>query len=130
MPWRYIAAERKGPPAKTAPFMRLTSTRKRHNVRLNEMLDGINTLPARLKQLRQASPMSQQELADKSGVSKNHISAIERGHTAVTMDTIVRLSWALDCSIGFLAVGQESQLLNVSINGVTYAPVKQIDSRK
>lgn len=125
MPWRYISAERKGPPDKTTPFMHPTSTRKRHNVRLNRMIDGISTLPARLKQLRQASPMSQQELADKSGVSKNHISAIERGHTAVTMDTIVRLSWALGCSIGFLAVGQESQLLNVSINGVTYAPVKQ-----
>ncbi|WP_199479749.1 helix-turn-helix domain-containing protein [Vibrio harveyi] len=93
-------------------------------MRLNEMLNGINTLPERLKKFRSAAGMSQQELADKSGVSKNHVSSIERGHTAVTMETIVRLAWALDCSIGMLAEGQESQRFDVQINGVTYAPAE------
>ena len=54
----------------------------------------------RLKEVREERKMTQDELAEKSGVSRGTISAIENGTTrATTTKTLIALAQALGTSI-------------------------------
>lgn len=54
----------------------------------------------RLKEVREEKKMTQEELAEKSGVSRGTISAIENGTTrATTTKTLIALAQALSTSI-------------------------------
>lgn len=53
-----------------------------------------------LKEIRTNRKVSQAELAEKSGVSRQTIIAIENGtRISVTTNTLVKLAKALDCSV-------------------------------
>ncbi|MDY5635421.1 MAG: helix-turn-helix transcriptional regulator [Streptococcus orisratti] len=54
------------------------------------------TLKNRLKELRAREKMSQQELADKSGVSRQMISLIERGKVEPSIVVALKLSRVFD----------------------------------
>lgn len=49
-----------------------------------------------LRAIRKAKKMSQEELAEASGVSQGAISKIERGEMNITLETIMQIAKALD----------------------------------
>lgn len=53
----------------------------------------------KLAQLRHESSMMQEELAKKAGISRNHVSGMERGVHKPTLGTLARLANALGCNI-------------------------------
>jgi transcriptional regulator with XRE-family HTH domain len=54
------------------------------------------SLGRRVSGLRNAANMSQQDLADASGVARNYISQIENGHRNISLAIIVSVVSALD----------------------------------
>ena len=62
----------------------------------------------RIKELRLAKLMSQDDLAEKSGIDRTQISKIEKGKVNATLETIEKLSTALDVSI--------KDLMNIDIS--------------
>ena len=54
----------------------------------------------RIRELREAMKMTQEELADKSGVSRGTISALENGYMRnTTSKTLLKLAQALNTSV-------------------------------
>lgn len=54
----------------------------------------------KIKELREAMKMTQEELAEKSGVSRGTISALENGiGRTTTSKTLVKLAQALDTTV-------------------------------
>lgn len=54
----------------------------------------------KIKELREAMKMTQEELAEKSGVSRGTISALENGiDRTTTSKTLVKLAQALDTTL-------------------------------
>lgn len=54
----------------------------------------------KIKELREAMKMTQEELAEKSGVSRGTISALENGiDRTTTSKTLVKLARALDTTV-------------------------------
>ena len=54
----------------------------------------------KIKELREAMKMTQEELAEKSGVSRGTISALENGiDRTTTSKTVVKLAQALDTTV-------------------------------
>ena len=54
----------------------------------------------KIKELREAMKMTQEELAEKSGVSRGTISALENGiDRTTTSKTLVQLAQALDTTV-------------------------------
>lgn len=56
----------------------------------------------RIKQLRRARELSQEELSEKVGISSKYLSSIERGKENPTLDTFIRLALALNVEISEL----------------------------
>ena len=52
-------------------------------------------LGKRIKSLRQSRRMTQEELAEKMGISAKYLSSIERGQENPTLDTMIKLSDSL-----------------------------------
>lgn len=53
----------------------------------------------RLKELREARKLTQQELADKAGIDIRVVGRIERGQVAVTVDTLEKVCKALEIGL-------------------------------
>lgn len=54
----------------------------------------------KIKEVREAKKLTQEELAEKSGVSRGTISALENGTVrTTTTKTLIRLAQALDTSV-------------------------------
>lgn len=53
----------------------------------------------KIKELREKKNMTQEELAEKSGVSRTIISSLENGSPNTTSKTLVRIARALEVSI-------------------------------
>jgi transcriptional regulator with XRE-family HTH domain len=62
---------------------------------LLHMSEIAKALGTRLRELREASGTSQEELADRAGLHRTHISLIERGQRSVRIETLDRLATAL-----------------------------------
>ena len=56
----------------------------------------------RLKQLRATRDMSQADLAERSGVSREYIARLETGHHDPSLSTLVKLAKALKVKPGTL----------------------------
>jgi len=54
------------------------------------------TVARNLKRLRQGAGLSQEELADRAEINRNYVGMIERSENAATVDTLEKLSEALD----------------------------------
>jgi transcriptional regulator with XRE-family HTH domain len=59
----------------------------------------ITTFGFRVRQLRQAKGISQEELAEKAGLDRTYISSIERGKRNISLNNIKRLAKALKVSV-------------------------------
>jgi len=53
----------------------------------------------RIKNLRRSKGLSQEELAEKMGISPKYLSSIERGKENPTLDTFIKLAEALNIVI-------------------------------
>lgn len=63
-------------------------------------LPGVTPLRLRLKELREAKALTQQELADKAGVSRSTIARLETGSLRnATLDMVEKLADALDVNV-------------------------------
>lgn len=54
---------------------------------------------SRIKQLRRAKGLSQEELSEKIGMSSKYLSSIERGNENPTLDTFIKLAQSLGVDI-------------------------------
>ena len=61
----------------------------------------------RVRTLRKESGMSQEELADKAGLHRTYVGAVERGERNVSLINIVRLAHALHVKPSELLEGNE-----------------------
>jgi transcriptional regulator with XRE-family HTH domain len=57
---------------------------------------------ANLRRARQSQCMSQEELADRAGLHRNSIGAMERGETNVPLDSLEAVSLALGLEAAYL----------------------------
>src|SRR5881398_2367727 len=60
-----------------------------------EVFDGRAALAARLRDVRQRRHLTQAALAERAGIDRSYLSAIERARHNVPLDTVCRLAWAL-----------------------------------
>ena len=84
----------------------------------------------RIKELRRSKHMSQETLSEIMGISSKYLSSIERGKENPTLDTLVKLSAALDVEMSgiftFSHQGMTSKELKAFISGA----IKDIDADK
>ena len=50
-----------------------------------------------IKAIREDSRINQQDIADKVGINRSYLSAIENGIFMPTMDILIKIARALDC---------------------------------
>jgi transcriptional regulator with XRE-family HTH domain len=59
-------------------------------------------MAARLKALRERHGMTQEQLAEKSGVGRSHLARLETGRQDPTLSTLEKLAKALGVKVGRL----------------------------
>jgi transcriptional regulator with XRE-family HTH domain len=65
----------------------------------NHAPDTKHLVGSRIKQMRKVRNLSQEELAEKTGMSSKYLSSIERGLENPTFDAFLRISRALDIPV-------------------------------
>ncbi len=65
---------------------------------------------ARLRELRKAKKLSQEALADKAGIHRTFVGRVERGEANITLNSILRITKALEVSLSEFFVGFEEQI--------------------
>lgn len=68
---------------------------------------GRITLGTRIRQLRTEQSLSQEELADRAGLHRTYIGAVERGERNVSLDNILAIAKALKITASELLRGVE-----------------------
>ncbi len=56
----------------------------------------------KLRQQRKKAGITQNELAEKTGVTRVYVGLIERGETSITLEKVYRLAEALKCDVSDL----------------------------
>jgi transcriptional regulator with XRE-family HTH domain len=70
---------------------------------------NLETIGKKIKELRLRKKLTQQQVADLSGISKSMLSKIENGQTASAVATLSKISEALDVSLSWLIDDREEQ---------------------
>lgn len=73
---------------------------------INMYIDLATNVGERIKYYREMKNLTQATLAELSGCSSNHISAIERGLYCTRIDTLIAISDALEVSTDMLLFGE------------------------
>jgi DNA-binding XRE family transcriptional regulator len=66
------------------------------------LVEWLNYISARIRDLRGAARMTQKELAVRSGLPQSHISRLENGQHSPSHKTLVKIAKALEVSLGDL----------------------------
>ncbi|MBU0480871.1 MAG: helix-turn-helix domain-containing protein [Proteobacteria bacterium] len=83
------------------------------------------------KKLRKSKKLTQGELAEKAGISGNHLSRLERGVFQRSIDVVKRLAQVLDVNVYGLLSGEDEASPAVSIkNKELTERVRMIDQLK
>ncbi len=61
--------------------------------------DARRVFASRLRQIRQVTGLSQEELADRAGLHRTYVGSVERGERNISIDNIERLANALEIDI-------------------------------
>lgn len=72
-------------------------------------MDIIHAFGARLQKIRKDSGLSQEKLAELSGLHRTYISSLERGSRNPTLITMQTIACALNVEISFLVTGIEDE---------------------
>lgn len=70
----------------------------------------VRRLGARLRELRDARGLTQEQLGEKAGISWHFVSSIERGRKGATTDTLAKLAALLDVTLSELFLGVDKPL--------------------
>jgi transcriptional regulator with XRE-family HTH domain len=62
-----------------------------------------------VRRLRKAAGYSQESFADRCGVHRTYMGAVERGETNISLDNLERISRALNLSAGELLMDAEKE---------------------
>lgn len=77
----------------------LLSFHYNNRITMKEVMELIEVLIGkRIKEQRKKNKLTQEQLSEKLGISKNHLSAIERGVYRVQIETLVMIINSLDCT--------------------------------
>lgn len=99
------------------------------------MSDIAKQLGERIRQLRNAKHMSQEELSFKAGISPAHLGQIERATKNPTIDTIAKIATALDVAVPDLFTAEllstcptntTAEKINAHLYGMSEAEQKDI----
>lgn len=60
----------------------------------------------RLKELRNIKGMTQEELAEKVNITREHLGRLERGKYGCSIDLLIELSYTLNASTDYLLLGE------------------------
>lgn len=60
----------------------------------------------RLKELRNIKGMTQEELAEKVNITREHLGRLERGKYGCSIDLLIELSYTLNASTDYLLLGR------------------------
>jgi transcriptional regulator with XRE-family HTH domain len=63
-----------------------------------EAASEAQTFGAAVRRFREARKLTQEKLAQAADLTTNYVSDIERGRTMVSLNTILKLSYGLDCA--------------------------------
>lgn len=75
---------------------------------MKQGVDPIRVVAANVRRRRLDQSLSQEELADRCGLHRTYVGAIERGERNVTVNTLFRLADALGCgATDLLRLGEE-----------------------
>lgn len=70
-----------------------------NRITMKEVMELIEVLIGkRIKEQRKKNKLTQEQLSEKLGISKNHLSAIERGVYRVQLETLVMIINCLGCT--------------------------------
>ena len=70
-----------------------------NRITMKEVMELIEVLiEKRIKEQRKKNKLTQEQLSEKLGISKNHLSAIERGVYRVQIETLVMIINCLGCT--------------------------------
>ena len=70
-----------------------------NRITMREVMEFIEVLIGkRIKEQRKKNKLTQEQLSEKLGISKNHLSAIERGVYRVQIETLVMIINCLGCT--------------------------------
>jgi transcriptional regulator with XRE-family HTH domain len=64
-----------------------------------QVFNGRAALAAQLRNVRRRRRLTQEALAERAGMDRSYLSAIERARNNVPLDTICRLAWALGMDV-------------------------------
>lgn len=73
----------------------------------------------RLKDLRMKEGITQDDLSEKIGITKNAYQKIERGANGAKIDTLVRLAEIFNISLDYIVCGKQTQTVESMISGVS-----------
>lgn len=86
---------------------------------------------ARIQQYRVEAKLTQEQLAEKVGISQKHLSRIEQGYHNTTFDTIISLAKVLDVPTDAfatdLAVENKNIFLRIIKKDIEHMSKKQLD---
>lgn len=72
----------------------------------------------RIRKIRKARGLTQEQLAEKVGISKTHMSHIETGNTKLSLSTFISLAEVLEVSTDEFIHDNNSLARNLSINNI------------
>ena len=85
--------------------------------------DVLGRLGRRVRDLRVRVDLTQEQLAEKAGITWHYVSAIERGKRAATLETLAALAGALDVTLSEMLLdvdrpmARDARRLNQSLAG-------------
>ena len=77
--------------------------------------DAGNTMGTRIREMRKAVGMSQEQLAEILCTKKATISAYENDHIDIKSSIVLEIAKALNCSGSYLLEGKKAEVLDVRI---------------
>lgn len=78
-------------------------------VRARSVWEHSQTVGQRIKAARKAAGLTQQQLAEKSGLKYQNITKWERGERNPKIETLLKISEACGCSVMYLTFGKEEK---------------------
>ena len=79
---------------------------KSSRVYIQLLMNGIrHKLGKRIRQIREAMKISQEELAERSGLHRTYIGSVERGERNLSIEAINKIAKALEVSLAVLFKG-------------------------